>query len=162
MRVALPFKAKAHSELLLQPLRVMLWILKITMEALHFRQSEMWLRKWTCNLFICDSSTLPSTMVWELEWFKVDKNPALSRVFKFQHPRILKERLKQSGIVTFKGERPYNIEHTSSRPITEVKQCWVKSVLEWVTAWEHWMHWIWLWAAAAFSNSTTLNSNERS
>ena len=129
MMVALPFRAKAHSELLLQPFRVMLWILKITMKALHFRQSEMWLRKWTCNLFICDSSTLPSTMVWELEWFKVDKNPALSRVFKFQHPRILKERLKQSGIVIFKGQRPYYIEHTSSRPITEVKQCWVKSVM---------------------------------
>ena len=112
MRVALPFRAKAHSELLLQPLRVMLWILKLTMEALHFRQSEMWLRKWTCNLFICDSSTLPSTMVWELEWSKVDKNPALNRVFKFHHPRILKERLKQSGIVIFKGQRPYHIEHT--------------------------------------------------
>ena len=36
-------------------------------------------------------------------------------------------------------QRPYHVEHTSSRPITEVKQRWVQSVLGWVTAWEHWM-----------------------
>ena len=35
--------------------------------------------------------------------------------------------------------RPYHIEHTSSRPITEVKQCWARLVLGWVTAWEHWV-----------------------
>ena len=34
-------------------------------------------------------------------------------------------------------QRPYHIENTSSRPITEVKQCWARSVLGWVTAWEH-------------------------
>ena len=27
-------------------------------------------------------------------------------------------------------------EHTSSRPITEVKQLWVQSVLGWVTVWD--------------------------
>ena len=36
-------------------------------------------------------------------------------------------------------QRPYHIEHTSSRPITEVKQCWARLVLGWVTAWEHWV-----------------------
>ena len=36
-------------------------------------------------------------------------------------------------------QRPYHVEYTSSRPITEVKQRWVQSVLGWVTAWEHWM-----------------------
>ena len=46
---------------------------------------------------------------------------------------------KKSVIVSFKCQRPYHIEHTSSRLITEVKQCWVQSVLGWVTAWEHWM-----------------------
>ena len=51
----------------------------------------------------------------------------------------MRERFKRSVIVTFKCQRPYHIEHTSSRPITEVKQCWVQSVLGWVTAWEHWM-----------------------
>ena len=34
-------------------------------------------------------------------------------------------------------QRPYHIEHTSSRPITEVKQRRAWLVLGWVTAWEH-------------------------
>ena len=33
--------------------------------------------------------------------------------------------------------RPYHLEYTSSRPITEVKQGWAVLVLGWVTAWEH-------------------------
>jgi hypothetical protein len=33
--------------------------------------------------------------------------------------------------------RPYHVERTSSRPITEVKQHWAKLVLGWVTAWEY-------------------------
>ena len=33
--------------------------------------------------------------------------------------------------------RPYHIENTSSRPITEVKQYWAMLVLGWVTAWEY-------------------------
>ena len=33
--------------------------------------------------------------------------------------------------------RPYHVECTSSRPITEVKQRWAELVLGWVTAWEH-------------------------
>ena len=40
---------------------------------------------------------------------------------------------------TFKCLRPYHVEHTSSRLITEVKQHWVKLVLGWVTAWEYLM-----------------------
>ena len=36
-------------------------------------------------------------------------------------------------------QRPYHIEYTSSRPITEIKQCWARLVLGWVTAWEHWV-----------------------
>ena len=34
-------------------------------------------------------------------------------------------------------QRPYHIEHTGSRPITEVKQHRASSVLGWETAWEH-------------------------
>ncbi len=34
-------------------------------------------------------------------------------------------------------QRPYHVEYTSSRPITEVKQRWAWLVLGWVTAWEH-------------------------
>ena len=33
--------------------------------------------------------------------------------------------------------RPYHVENTSSRPITEVKQHWALLVLGWETAWEH-------------------------
>ena len=33
--------------------------------------------------------------------------------------------------------RPYHVEHTSSRLITEVKQHWAALVLGWVTAWEY-------------------------
>ena len=33
--------------------------------------------------------------------------------------------------------RPYHLEYTSSRPITEVKQDWAMLVLGWVTAWEY-------------------------
>ena len=40
---------------------------------------------------------------------------------------------------TFSRQRPYHIEYTSSRPITEVKQCWARLVLGWETAWEHWV-----------------------
>ena len=34
-------------------------------------------------------------------------------------------------------QRPYHVENTGSRPITEVKQRWAWLVLGWVTAWEH-------------------------
>jgi hypothetical protein len=34
-------------------------------------------------------------------------------------------------------QRPYHVENTGSRPITEVKQRRARSVLGWVTAWEH-------------------------
>ena len=36
-------------------------------------------------------------------------------------------------------QRPYHIEYTSSRPITEVNECWARLVLGWETAWEHWV-----------------------
>ena len=42
-------------------------------------------------------------------------------------------------LILYSRQRPYHIEHTSSRPITEVKQCWARLVLGWVTAWEHWV-----------------------
>ena len=34
-------------------------------------------------------------------------------------------------------QRPYYVENTGSRPITEVKQHWAWLVLGWETAWEH-------------------------
>ena len=41
--------------------------------------------------------------------------------------------------VTVINQRPYHVECTASRPISEVKQRWVWLVLGWVTAWEHQM-----------------------
>ena len=40
-------------------------------------------------------------------------------------------------ICSVKCLRPYHVETTSSRPITEVKQRRAASVLGWVTAWEY-------------------------
>ena len=42
-------------------------------------------------------------------------------------------------ICSLKCLRPYHVENTSSRPITEVKQRRVVLVLGWVTAWEYTM-----------------------
>ena len=38
---------------------------------------------------------------------------------------------------SFRCLRPYHVEYTSSRPITEVKQHWAELVLGWVTAQEY-------------------------
>ena len=37
-------------------------------------------------------------------------------------------------------QRPYHVESTGSRPITEVKQRRARLVLGWVTAWEYRVH----------------------
>ena len=37
----------------------------------------------------------------------------------------------------YKCLRPHHVEHTSSRPIPEVKQRRAELVLGWVTAWEY-------------------------
>lgn len=41
------------------------------------------------------------------------------------------------NIVTKERLRPYHVENTGSRPITEVKQRRARLVLGWVTAWEY-------------------------
>ena len=47
-------------------------------------------------------------------------------------------RISNGGNLTTKScIRPYHVENTSSRPITEVKQHWAALVLGWVTAWEY-------------------------
>ena len=45
--------------------------------------------------------------------------------------------LKKKIVLDSLFQRPYHDEHTSSRLITEVKHHWARSVLRWVTAWEH-------------------------
>ena len=46
-------------------------------------------------------------------------------------------RLYEGYISRVCRQRPYHVENTGSRPITEVKQPRVQLVLVWVTAWEH-------------------------
>ena len=80
---------------------------------------------------------LTSLQKGELEF---ENWPQNSIFFQFLSTTAPREKwFKDSGFVTFKCQRPYHVEYTSSRPITEVKQRWVQSVLGWVTAWEHWM-----------------------
>ena len=50
--------------------------------------------------------------------------------------------------------RPYHVENTSSRPITEVKQRRAWLVLRWVTAWEH--HVLYTFFSLAFSVITAI------
>ena len=52
-------------------------------------------------------------------------------------PFIRVERSQLVFLSLSQPARPYHIEYTSSRLITEVKQCWALLVLGWVTAWEH-------------------------
>ena len=48
--------------------------------------------------------------------------------------RLLLDKAKSKFL--YLRQRPYHVESTSSRPITEVKQRWARLVLGWVTAWE--------------------------
>ena len=46
-------------------------------------------------------------------------------------------RLHERYISSVCRQRPYHVESTGSRPITEIKQRRARLVLGWVTAWEH-------------------------
>ena len=52
-------------------------------------------------------------------------------MFILFHRYVIKSSLKVIRL------RPYHVEYTSSRPITEVKQRRARLVLGWVTAWEY-------------------------
>ena len=45
--------------------------------------------------------------------------------------------LYKEQMLLLSRQRPYHVENTGSRPITEVKQRRARLVLGWVTAWEH-------------------------
>ena len=50
---------------------------------------------------------------------------------------VLVTHLYEGYISSVCRQRPYHVENTGSRPITEVKQPRAQLVLVWVTAWEH-------------------------
>ena len=58
---------------------------------------------------------------------------------KYKHKQTNKVKSQYStAIFTFiSRQRPYHVEYTSSRSITEVKQRRARLVLGWETAWEH-------------------------
>ena len=80
---------------------------------------------------------LTSLQKREVEFENWPQNSIFFQILSTTAPR--EKWLKNSEFLTFKCQRPYHVEYTSSRPITEVKQRWVQSVLGWVTAWEHWL-----------------------
>ena len=53
------------------------------------------------------------------------------------HTYVKKFIYKKSSSTPTKCLLPYQVECTSSRLITVVKQLWAELVLEWVTAWEY-------------------------
>ena len=62
--------------------------------------------------------------------------PKLLCKINFPPPTLLQTLLKPNFDPSSR-QRPYHVENTSSRPITEVKQRWARLVLGWMTAWEH-------------------------
>ena len=64
-------------------------------------------------------------------------------ILKYEFPSSIPGLIAQLKLVVYvnfipiKCLRPYHVEHTSSRPIPEVKQRRAELVLGWVTAWEY-------------------------
>ena len=86
-------------------------------------------------------------------WLVLKTRPHLHRISHNKHPSLLQnwcglvqvrvmlaawhlELDKRPSFSLFSRQRPYHVEYTSSRPITEVKQHWARIVLGWETAWE--------------------------
>ena len=90
-----------------------------------------------------------SVLFWEKGLFDVKHsgsyylelwlNMALSYVSSRQIGKGVPSPLLHKGslIISDVRLRPYHVEYTSSRPITEVKQRRARLVLGWVTAWEY-------------------------
>ena len=69
--------------------------------------------------------------------FKGQTNAAFWQMCLFTHRKSVHITYIEMAKVLFPRQRPYHVEHTSSRPITEVKQRRARLVLGWVTAWEY-------------------------
>ena len=65
---------------------------------------------------------------------KTDKKPNQTVTNEW---RMFSLKLYKRLFFTVCRQRPYHVETTGSRPITEVKQRRARLVLGWVTAWEH-------------------------
>ena len=80
--------------------------------------------------------------MWLLVWFSLYCTLRLtgrgnSKCLCHIHFLSSKTNFIKANFPSLLRQRPYHVEHTGSRPITEVKQHWAWLVLGWVTAWEH-------------------------
>ena len=96
------------------------WVMStFTLGSLTFSHLSGWLWLWTLAKLRSSDRIMPQYLYCELRCDDCD----LFNIFGvFGRTECL---------------RPYHVESTSSRPITEVKQRWVVLVLGWVTAWEY-------------------------
>ncbi len=105
----------------------------------HFQQN-CWLQlRYNCFIFV---------QVWDVEWVMNFSWKYFTQSFKilFRRENAVQNRSHISacqslsfltGIFSSSScQRPYHVEHTSSRPITEVEQHWARIVLRWETAWD--------------------------
>ena len=100
-----------------------------------------WLKTFTVHKFINLQVTpairapcaLPCSLTPSLSIYQVQNNK-INNILPWHKSAICRDET-----LLFSRQRPYHAEHTSSRPITEVKQHWAWLVLGWVTAWEHWV-----------------------
>ena len=83
-----------------------------------------WAGKPSVMLRICDSSDKHCEIAFMMVWAVSSKRQMCKKGYKLEW---LCSNIRQ---------RPYHVESTGSRPITEVKQRRARLVLGWVTAWE--------------------------
>ncbi|RUS68532.1 hypothetical protein EGW08_023707, partial [Elysia chlorotica] len=73
-----------------------------------------------------------------LRWVTAWEHHVLRRVFvTLRQPGLDRGMDYKPSLICLCCLRPYHVENTGSRPITEVKQRRAWLVLRWVTAWEH-------------------------
>ena len=89
------------------------------------------------TLFYCQQGLEVSCVHWYTCWTHFFSLEWLS----YQVLTVYNESIRSLSITCLLKKvaclRPYHVEHTGSRPITEVKQRRAWLVLRWVTAWEH-------------------------
>ena len=88
-----------------------------------------------------DIILLPMGILFILSFDQIEVQYTYSSSRPFSRPLAssmqVRPVVKRRTFPPFSRQRPYHVENTSSRPITEVKQRWARLVLGWETAWEH-------------------------
>ena len=94
---------------------------------------------WRERLFRYNPAANGHTFILSFDQIEVQYTYSSSRPFSRPLASSMQVRpvVKRRTFPPFSRQRPYHVENTSSRPITEVKQRWARLVLGWETAWEH-------------------------